>query len=150
MNDERIAPARGSDVEGLLEMMEDFNAGEGIPWDAQAMESALHRLLGDGSLGFVLAATGAGGVLAGYAVVTFNYDLEFGGRDAFITELYVRPATRRIGLGRRLLAAAEARAQAEGVLALHLLVMPENAAALRLYERTGFVRSPRVMMTKTL
>src|SRR5262245_56318419 len=102
-----IRLAAAADVPALLEMMVEFNAGEGIPWVPGAIEQALRRLIADRSLGFVLCAPAAGGGLSGYAVVTFNYDLEFEGRDAFVTELYVRPAARRAGIARSLLAAAE-------------------------------------------
>jgi ribosomal protein S18 acetylase RimI-like enzyme len=37
-----------------------------------------------------------------------------------------------------------------GVHALHLLVDPTNERAVLLYERTGFEKSHRVMMTKRL
>ncbi|WP_437994764.1 GNAT family N-acetyltransferase [Sorangium sp. So ce185] len=96
----------------VLDMMVDFNAGEEIPWDRGAVEASLRRLLADAALGFVVVAVTARG-LEGYAVVTFNFDLEFRGRDAFVTELYVRPAARGVGLGRLLLASAEAMAVEE-------------------------------------
>ncbi|WP_437321831.1 GNAT family N-acetyltransferase [Sorangium sp. So ce385] len=133
----------------VLDMMEDFNAGEEIPWDRGAVEASLRRLLADAALGFVVVAVTARG-LEGYAVVTFNYDLEFRGRDAFVTELYVRPAARGAGLGRLLLASAEAMAVAEDARALHLLVRPDNTRAIALYRASGFVQTPRVMMTKDL
>ena len=38
--------------------------------------------------------------------------------------------------------------RAAGAGALHLLVRPENRSARRLYERAGFLRVPRLMMTK--
>ena len=144
-----IRLAGPEDVPALLEMMVDFNAGEGIPWDPAPLESALRRLLADRSLGFVLVGEAARGLLA-YAVATFNYDLEFAGRDAFITELYVRPDARRGGLARALLAGVEERAAQEDARAVHLLVLPGNAPALALYGAAGFETSPRVMMTKRL
>ncbi|WP_437969995.1 N-acetyltransferase [Sorangium sp. So ce260] len=141
--------ADAAHIPAVLDMMEDFNAGEEIPWDRGAIEASLRRLLADASLGFVVVAVTAQGV-AGYAVVTFNFDLEFRGRDAFVTELYVRPAARGAGLGRLLLVGAEAMAVEEDARALHLLVRPENTRAIALYRASGFVQTPRVMMTKEL
>jgi GNAT superfamily N-acetyltransferase len=40
---------------------------------------------------------------AGYAVLIIRHSMEYGGPDAFIDDLYVRPAHRRQGLGREAL-----------------------------------------------
>lgn len=112
------------------------------------MARAAAQLAADASLGFILLATRERPI--GYGVVTYNYDLEFAGRDAFITELYFAPAERGAGLGRRLLGAIEQYACAQDVKALHLLVLPENARAKRLYAAHGFALNPREMMTKLL
>jgi ribosomal protein S18 acetylase RimI-like enzyme len=138
-----------ADLPALLSLMQPFNEHEGIAWDRARTEQAVGPLLGASALGFVLVAD-RGDRLLGYVVVTFNYDLEWGGRDAFVTELWVEHELRHAGIGRALLRAAEDRARAQGVLALHLVVRPENEAARRLYAREGFEPVPRVMLTKVL
>lgn len=129
--------------------MEVFNAGEGIAWKPAAVAAAFDRLCRDPSLGFALVARAdrAATVLA-YVVVTYNYDLEFAGRDAFVTELFVAPEARRAGVGASLLMAAETEARRHDARALHLLVAPGNHAAEGLYRKAGYAASPRVMMTK--
>jgi ribosomal protein S18 acetylase RimI-like enzyme len=143
-----VRPARPDDVPALLSMMEDFNRLEGIAWEPARTEPALRALLADGNLGLVLVLELEGPV--GYGVVTFGYDLEFAGRDAFVTELYVRPQARRHKLGRRLLRELVAASEAASVRALHLLVLPENAPALALYQSEGFRPRPRQMFTRRL
>ena len=59
---------------------------------------------------------------------------------AEITELYVRPAARRHGLGSSLLRAALERARGHGCGEVHLLVDPDNAGAIAFYESAGFAR----------
>jgi RimJ/RimL family protein N-acetyltransferase len=54
--------------------------------------------------------------------------------------LMVAAAARRRGVGRALLERAAAWAQEAGVRKLELHVFPHNEAAIRLYERFGFVR----------
>jgi ribosomal protein S18 acetylase RimI-like enzyme len=144
-----VRPATSTDARALLDMMASFNVVEGIAFDPGVVEPALQRLLATPALGVVLVAV-RGEDHAGYAVVTFSYDLEFAGRDAFVTELFVRSQYRRAGFARQLLAAIEARADADGVHALHLLALPDNEPALSLYESAGFSRSPRVMLTKRI
>ena len=142
-------PATDEDLEPILTMMEDFNAIEAIAFDRAAFAPRLRTLLGDRALGGVLLFT-VDGAPAGYAVVTWGWDLEFAGRDAFLTELYVVAARRGQGVGRAGLAAAEAFAQAGGAHALHLLVRHENAPARALYDAAGFATQPRLIMTKRL
>lgn len=60
-------------------------------------------------------------------------------REAWILALAVRPAARGRGAGAGLLGALLERLRAEGFETVRLTVHPENAPALRLYERAGFV-----------
>src|SRR5690242_12220353 len=108
------------DVDRLLAMMAVFNAGEGIVLEPAALRTALERLLERPDLGRVWLIETEGEAV-GYAVVTFGYDLEFAGQDAFITELYLAPDARGRGLGRSALAAIEAATAALGAHAMHLM-----------------------------
>jgi ribosomal protein S18 acetylase RimI-like enzyme len=130
-------------------MMEDFNRAEGIAWNPAIMGASLRELLGNAALGQVLLFEETGALL-GYAVLTYGYDLEFGGRDGYLTELYLRPEYRGRGLGTWALAQIEQRAREAGVRALHLMVRPQNAPALALYRRAGFSEPPRLFLTKPL
>jgi len=136
------------DLSPLLLLMEAFNEAEGISWRPAEMGSAAARLLADPSLGTILVAERETKELVAYAVATFGYDLEFAGRDAFITELFVDQRSRGNGLGTALLAATIEFLKTAGALAVHLMVRPENATARRLYGRLGFYEAPRIMMTK--
>ncbi len=141
--------ALGPDVPRLLPMMNDFNALEQIALSPHALEDALERLVTEDELGRVWFID-AGPETVGYAVLTFGYDLEFAGRDAFLTELYLVPQEHGRGIGRAALMAVEAAAEALGVNAIHLMVRPENVAAARLYAAAGYESPPRTMLSKTL
>jgi ribosomal protein S18 acetylase RimI-like enzyme len=145
----QLRRATEADLSVLVPMMVDFNRLEAIPWTYAKGEAALRQLLGQSELGFIGLAQ-AEGAACGYFVVTFGYDLEWNGRDAFLTELYLVPEARGRGLGRQLLLEAETEAEARGVRALHLVVRPENAAALALYLRTGFRETERRLLSKPL
>lgn len=58
-----------------------------------------------------------------------------------IERLYIRPAFKRRGLGRRLIGLALQTAQAEGKRKIWLGVWEKNKAALAFYEQLGFVRA---------
>jgi ribosomal protein S18 acetylase RimI-like enzyme len=142
-------PATADDVDTILTMMEDFNAIESIAFDRATFAPRLRTLIASPDIGGVLVFT-VDGAVAGYAVVTFGYDLEFAGRDAFLTELYVAGTHRGQGVGRQGLAAAEAFARDSDAHALHLSVRHDNAPARALYDASGFRPQPRVLMTKRL
>lgn len=137
-----------ADLPAVLPRTRALNDHEAITIADATLEAALAKLLGDASLGSVWVVEDAGAIV-GYAIVTYGYDLEFGGRDAYLTELWIDDAARGRGAGTAALAALDGELRARGVHALHLQVRPENPA-VRLYERTGFVQSPRVIMTRRL
>jgi GNAT superfamily N-acetyltransferase len=95
-------------------------------------------LLEDPTLGRVWLIEDHGSV-AGYLALCFGYSIEFGGRDAFVDELYLLESRRGRGLGKAALEAAAREAATLGVVALHLEVGTENAKARKLYESVGFL-----------
>lgn len=141
----RIATA--GDVAELLRMMEDFNRLEGTPWDVQQKERALRKLLGESSLGLVCLLDGPKGAV-GYFVLTWGFDLEWDGRDAFLTEFFLVGEARGKRFGGSALAHAEALSREHGARALHLMVRYDNLPAQRLYARHGFSSPPRLFLTK--
>jgi ribosomal protein S18 acetylase RimI-like enzyme len=148
-SDPSLRTADPSDVPFLLACMVEFNRGEKIAWEPSTGEAPLRRLLGDPRLGRV-AMVVVGGADVGYAVVTYGYDLEFGGPDAFLTEIYLTPPARERGIGRAVVKALVAELAAAGFGALHLQVRPDNVAAKRLYLSAGFEGTTRVFLSKRL
>ncbi len=60
------------------------------------------------------------------------------------------PDRRGSGIGRRMVAAAEAWLEQRGVAKLQLMIRETNMAVVPFYERLGFEVMPRVLMTKWL
>jgi ribosomal protein S18 acetylase RimI-like enzyme len=143
----KLRLARDTDSRLLLQMMSDFTAGEGIAPDPRRLRTALGNLLRERTLGRVWLIVEAGEVV-GYAVLTFGYDLEFTGRDAFLTELYVTKDLRGRGIGRRALAMIERQAVALKARAVHLMVRAENIRAFTLYASAGYEAPRRVMLSR--
>ena len=137
-----------ADLDTVLPRTRALNDHESIEIADAALEAALRPLLAGPSLGGVWVIEDAGAAV-GYAIVTYGYDLEFAGRDAYLTELWIDPSARGRGAGPAALAALDPELRTRGVHALHLQVRPENDA-VRLYQRAGFTRSPRLLMTRRL
>lgn len=141
--------ADGADAGALLAMMRGLYAHERIDFDEPAARGALAELLEDDSRG-VAHLILLDGEVAGYLVLTFGFSLEFGGRDAFVDELFVREEFRGRGAGKAALRLAEEVCRARGVRALHLEVERANEDAQGLYRRAGFVDHDRYLLTRRL
>jgi ribosomal protein S18 acetylase RimI-like enzyme len=86
------------------------------------------------------------GEVAGYGALCFGYSIEFGGRDAFVDELYIAEHARGRGLGSRVLDLLKSEAARLGIVALHLEVARNNTGARQLYEKWGFRTRERYVL----
>lgn len=124
-----------------------FNLEEQIEIEISRLEAGTRRLIEDPTLGAIWLIED--GAPIGHAVVTYGYDLEYAGRDSFLTELWVDPEARGRGVGAAALELITSELRALDIQALHLQVRPDNPAR-RLYQRIGFEDVPRVTMTRRL
>ena len=141
--------ADGRDADTLLFMMRGLYEHERIAFDEPTARAALAQLLADDSCG-VAHLILLGGEVAGYLVLTFGFSLEFGGRDAFVDELFVKDEFRGHGAGKAALGFAAEVCRARGIRALHLEVERANEAAQGIYRKAGFVDHDRYLLTRWL
>lgn len=139
--------AGAGDTDELLPLMRAFYAEEEYPFDEARTERVLRVMLSNPLFGAVWVFR-VDGRAVGYLVVTHGYSLEFGGRDAFVDELYMIPEVRGRGFGAQALRIAEEHCCREGIGALHLEVERENPRARALYERSGYKAHDRYLMTR--
>lgn len=83
----------------------------------------------------------------GHVWIGETRDSYTGATRGYIYDIYVAPAARGEGLGRKLLNEAEERSRRRGHRELGLTVSPENETARHLYESAGFT-TERLMMIK--
>lgn len=142
--------ARPEDLERLMGLAAAFHAEMGIELDEERRQAALLPLLEGIPHGCVYLIGPARAPL-GYAVLTFGWSVEFGGMDAFVDEIYVRPAVRRRGIATETLLELPKALASGGIKAVHLEVDREDASAQKLYQRSGFKPRERYMlMSRTL
>lgn len=140
-----FTPAQPADIGLLLRFNRELNEHDGAPFDEARTCTALKNLIGRPDLGGIWLI-GVAGRPVGYLVLTWGYSLEFGGRDAFLDELYLREDYRGQGIGTRIIQHVLDVCQTHGVKALHLEVMAQNTRAQELYRRLGFeLRDSRLM-----
>ena len=142
-------PASLGDVELLVEMMREFYAEANYALDAGWAATAFSTLLKDDSRGSIWIVS-EGDEPVGYGVLTFRFSMEFGGADAFIDDLFVRPGYRRRGAARAVLAAAFEESRRRGILAVHVETGHENVAAKALYGKFGLQDRRRLLLTARL
>ncbi|HEY4178485.1 MAG TPA: GNAT family N-acetyltransferase [Kofleriaceae bacterium] len=143
-----IQLATPGDIDILMPRVRALNDHEHITVPTAQLHTSLTHLLVHPELGLAFHITRVATPI-GYALTTFSYDLEFGGREAWLTEFWVDEAHRSSGIGRVAIDLLAAALRERNVGAMHLQVRTENPA-FRLYERMGFVASPRTVMTKRL
>lgn len=141
-----ILPAHGpEDIEAARLLFREYAAGLGFDLAFQGFEGELDALPGDyapprGTL-LLARASGAAG-LATTASEPFAgcVALRPHGEEAIceMKRLYVRPAWRGTGLGRRLAEAILAEARRLGYARMRLDTVPQMGSAIALYESLGF------------
>lgn len=128
--------ATPGDIPALVDLMREFYAEAGYALDVRWAADSFSALLGDHSRGSVRVIR-HGKEAAGYVVLTVRFSMEYGGLDAFIDDLFIRPAYRRRGLARAALRALFDECRRRGVLAVHVEVGTDNDAAKALYASYG-------------
>ena len=124
------------DIPLLVSMMAESYAESDFPLDRVWASASFAALLADSSRGAVWIVSQESEP-AGYVALTMRFSMEHGGLDAFIDDLFVRPAYRRRGLGHLALRATFAECRRRGALAVHVEVGQHNAAAQSLYASYG-------------
>ena len=139
--------ARPEHAETLLRSVRAYYTFDGIAFDTNTVRSAIQQLLTNPALGEAWLVQ-AHGEFVGHFVVTFGFDLEFGGRQATLTELYLKELVRGRGIGSSILGFVQARLTEGGIRTLELQAEHDNLEAQRFYERAGFVAQTRIPFTK--
>ncbi len=126
-----------ADVETIVRFHVALNEFDGTLADPARARAGLELLMNHDEWGGVWLIC-ADEKPVGYIALTWGFSLEFGGRDAFVDELYIAEGYRGQGFGRQTLAFAESECRARGIGALHLEVDRNNTNAQTVYERVGF------------
>jgi len=144
-----IRRAESADLDTLARLVRAYYAYDGIEWDEGRVRPALAQLLSDPGLGGAFLVDVEGRAV-GYAVGTFGFDAEFGGRYVLLTDLFVEEAHRGAGYGRALLAAVEEMTRKAGAHVIEGQVMRGNERARAFYRAWGFDFPDRLLMSRRL
>ncbi len=141
-------PASTHDADELLGMMREMQQDD--PWscrfDEAIVRETVQNLLRNPAYGRVWMIA-ADGKTVGYIVMSFDYSLEYRGRNAWVDEFFIRAAYRGKGIGAKAMDYFLEQAAALGIQCVHLQVSAGNRA-IELYQRNGFEKHERHFMTK--
>ena len=133
-----IQPATVEDIDSLLPMVEQYWKFENIEgFDPARMRALLTRVLEDASVGRIWISR-VYGEPAGYLLAVYVFSLEHQGMTAEIDEFFLVPQHRGLGIGARMLAAAEAQFRIEECTNVSLQLGRSNEDARRFYRENGF------------
>jgi len=137
------------DLTILTRLIRDYFAFDHLDFDGKAIRLGLRELLKSRSIGraFVIVSNSKP---VGYTILIDSFDLEFGGRVAFVTDLYLEAPHRRLGIGTEIMKQLEHFCRERGIKTIELQAERRNRAALSFYRRLGFRRHDRVALSKFL
>lgn len=142
-----IRRATPADEDELLALIEEFYEVDRHEFDRSRVVRGLRPLLGSDEHGQVWLIEPDAGPVDGYAVVTWSWSLESGGRDCLLDELYVRG--RGHGVGAAALDHVMAAATGAGARAMFLETESHNSRVRSFYERAGFQVEDSVWMARS-
>ncbi|MBS1963595.1 MAG: GNAT family N-acetyltransferase [Bdellovibrionales bacterium] len=125
-----------ADLPTLLELFPLYYESDHLPYDAARAESAIRLFLSEPAFGRLWLIEDS--TVVGYLALTFGFSFEFGGREAFVDELFVRAECRSRGYGSAAIRYALDECAREGLTAVRLEVTGHNPRARDLYRRLGF------------
>ena len=144
----RVAIVNESTTETAVTLLQAQLREHDIETPAELLRDVVTRVQRDAREGFMLLAQD-GVAFVGIAYAAAHLSAEHGGIIGWLEELYVVPGSRGTGVGSALLRDVIARAQALGWRGVELEVVAGHERAVPLYQRHGFVLTPRARFTRS-
>ena len=149
-----IRRARQEDIPALLGLLKLlFSIEKDFVFNADKQAQGLRLLLAESKAAVVLVAEaeqGEGGEVIGFCTGQLLISTAQGGPSALVEDVTVTPAWQGKGIGKRILAAAEAWAINQGASRIQLLADRSNVPALVFYQKTGFQTTAMMCLRKML
>jgi GNAT superfamily N-acetyltransferase len=141
-----MVPAATEDIPDLLELIRLFYEEDHHEFREKEIKNALHEILSESSWGKIYLINSEEEI-AGYFILTYNWSLEYGGRNIFIDELFIKKKFRGRGLGKKSIDFIEQLVREQKIKSIHLEVTKYNIAK-KLYESRGYFSHNSDLMSK--
>lgn len=136
-----------ADIDQLLALIQEFYQHFGYSYNEADKRRTLEDLFQPPIAGRIWLIQREQKII-GYVFLSFYFSLEFGGRTAFIDELFILPSDRGQGVGSQAIKLVEQKCRDWNFKAIHLESERANEGATKLYLKLGFVDYDRRLLTK--
>ena len=134
-----------SDIDIITVMMEDFYAIDNYPIEAQATKKMFQEFISNENFGKAWLIY-ADNKIAGYVILTYIFSFEYGGKIAFVDELFIKESARGKGIGKETIQFVQQQSPKLSLKLLNLEVENHNENAQKLYLAQDFGFHNRKLM----
>lgn len=138
-------PLEISDISIITQMMQDFYAIDNYPMDAEVAKTLFQEFISNEHLGKSWLIYSENEIV-GYIILTFIFSFEYGGKIAFVDELFIKETARGKGFGKEAIQFIQSEVPKLSLKLLYLEVEPHNENAQKLYLAHDFELHNRKLM----
>ena len=138
-------PLEITDISTITQMMQDFYAIDNYPMDVEVAKNLFQEFISNEHLGKSWLIYSENEIV-GYIILTFIFSFEYGGKIAFVDELFIKETARGKGIGKEAIQFIQGEVPKLSLKLLYLEVEPHNENAQKLYLAHDFEFHNRKLM----
>lgn len=138
-------PLEKVDISTIIQMMQDFYAIDNYPMDVEKSKKLFQEFITNENLGKSWLIFSENEIV-GYIILTFIFSFEYGGKIAFIDELFIKETARGKGFGKEAIQFIQGEVPKLSLKLLYLEVETHNENAQKLYLAHDFELHNRKLM----
>ena len=138
-------PLEIANIEIITQMMQDFYAIDNYPIDVEKSKKLFQEFITNENLGKSWLIFSENEIV-GYIILTFIFSFEYGGKIAFIDELFIKENARGKGIGKEAIQFIQGEVSKLSLKLLYLEVETHNENAQKLYLAHDFKLHNRKLM----
>ena len=138
-------PLEIADIEVITQMMQNFYAIDNYPMDIEVAKTLFQEFITNEHLGKSWLIYSENEIV-GYIILTFIFSFEYGGKIAFVDELFIKETARGNGFGKEAIQFIQQEVPKLSLKLLYLEVEPHNENAQKLYLAHDFELHNRKLM----
>ena len=138
-------PLEIADIEIITQMMQDFYAIDNYPMDVEVTKTLFQEFITNEHLGKSWLIYSENEIV-GYIILTYIFSFEYGGKIAFLDELFIKETARGKGFGKEAIQFIQGEVPKLSLKLLYLEVEPHNENAQKLYLAHDFELHNRKLM----
>lgn len=138
-------PLEIADISIITQMMQNFYAIDNYPMDVEVAKTLFQEFISNEHLGksWLIYSENK---IEGYIILTFIFSFEYGGKIAFVDELFIKETARGKGFGKEAIQFIQSEVSKLSLKLLYLEVEPHNENAQKLYLAHDFELHNRKLM----